>query len=105
MLKLKFTNVYAVYNVQFLMSWLVLYLKAFQQFDTDGSGVVEVSTILSALKCMNGPNMMGELGKSIRMLQACSLTPGNVFYVYLHLSQIYMTRLKGSRAQSDCNSC
>ena len=51
-------------------------LQAFQQFDTDGSGVVEVSTILSAIKFVNGPNMMGELGKSIRMLQACSLTPG-----------------------------
>ena len=55
--------------------------QAFQQFDTDGSGVVEVSTILSAIKFMNGPNMMGELGKSIRMLQACSLTPGNVWLV------------------------
>ncbi|XP_060607279.1 zinc finger ZZ-type and EF-hand domain-containing protein 1-like [Ruditapes philippinarum] len=53
-------------------------IRAFQQFDTDGSGVVEVSTILSAIKYSNGPNMIGELGKSIRMLQACSLTPGFV---------------------------
>ena len=55
---------------------MIINVQAFQQFDTDGSGVVEVSTILSAIKFMNGPNMMGELGKSIRMLQACSLTPG-----------------------------
>ena len=77
------------------MSWLVLYLKAFQQFDTDGSGVVEVSTILSALKCMNGPNMMGELGKSIRMLQACSLTPGNMLYVYLPSKPNLHVQVKG----------
>ncbi|KAL3875978.1 hypothetical protein ACJMK2_033871 [Sinanodonta woodiana] len=53
-------------------------IRSFQQFDTDGSGIVEVSTILTAIKSLNGPNMMGELGKSIRMLQACSLTPGFV---------------------------
>ena len=50
--------------------------QAFQQFDTDGSGIVEISALQSAIRYTNGPNMLGELGKSIRMLQACSLTPG-----------------------------
>ncbi|XP_078317573.1 zinc finger ZZ-type and EF-hand domain-containing protein 1-like isoform X2 [Crassostrea virginica] len=52
--------------------------RAFQQFDTDGSGVVEVNTMLTIVKSMNGQNVMGELGRSFRMLQACSLTPGFV---------------------------
>ncbi|XP_061181596.1 zinc finger ZZ-type and EF-hand domain-containing protein 1-like [Saccostrea echinata] len=52
--------------------------RTFQQFDTDGSGVVEVNTMLTIVKSMNGQNVMGELGRSIRMLQACSLTPGFV---------------------------
>ncbi|KAK3090627.1 hypothetical protein FSP39_013259 [Pinctada imbricata] len=52
--------------------------RAFQQFDTDGSGVVEVNTILETVKSSNGVNVLGELGRSIRMLQACSLTPGFV---------------------------
>ncbi|XP_041364980.1 zinc finger ZZ-type and EF-hand domain-containing protein 1-like [Gigantopelta aegis] len=53
-------------------------IKAFQQFDTDGSGVAEVSSMLDALQSYTGGYMMGELGKNIRMLQACSLTPGFV---------------------------
>ncbi|XP_011420402.3 zinc finger ZZ-type and EF-hand domain-containing protein 1 isoform X2 [Magallana gigas] len=52
--------------------------RTFQQFDTDGSGIVEVSTMLTIIKSMNGQNVMGELGRSFRMLQACSLTPGFV---------------------------
>lgn len=50
--------------------------QAFQQFDIDGSGVVEVEIILDTIKSMNGPNVLGELGRSIRMLQSCSLVPG-----------------------------
>ncbi|XP_052765956.1 zinc finger ZZ-type and EF-hand domain-containing protein 1-like isoform X1 [Mya arenaria] len=53
-------------------------IRGFQQFDTDGSGVVEIGTTLSAMRYANGPNMVGELGKSIKMLQACTLTPGFV---------------------------
>lgn len=53
-------------------------IKAFQQFDVDGSGVVEVDTVLETVKSINGPNILGELGRSIRMLQACSLVPGFV---------------------------
>ncbi|CAC5406051.1 unnamed protein product [Mytilus coruscus] len=53
-------------------------IKTFQQFDTDGSGVVETSTMIETVKSMSGPNLQGELGRSIRMMQACSLTPGFV---------------------------
>ncbi|XP_071105472.1 zinc finger ZZ-type and EF-hand domain-containing protein 1-like isoform X1 [Haliotis cracherodii] len=53
-------------------------VKAFQQFDTDGSGVAEVSTMMDALSTFSSGNVMGELGKNIRMLQACSLTAGFV---------------------------
>ena len=54
------------------------WFQAFQQFDTDGSGIIEISTILSAIKIKYSysPSMVGELGKSIKMLQACTLTPG-----------------------------
>ncbi|CAG2239333.1 Insulin-like growth factor 2 mRNA-binding protein 1,Insulin-like growth factor 2 mRNA-binding protein 2 [Mytilus edulis] len=54
-------------------------IKTFQQFDTDGSGVVETSTMIETVKSMSGPNLQGELGRSIRMMQACSLTPGPSF--------------------------
>nr|KAG5696024.1 hypothetical protein BaRGS_013930 [Batillaria attramentaria] len=53
-------------------------IKAFQPFDTDGNGTAEVVTMLDAVSTYTGPNMMGELGKNIRMLQACSLLPGFV---------------------------
>jgi Ca2+-binding EF-hand superfamily protein len=51
-------------------------VQAFQQFDTDGSGVADVTTMLDALSTFSSGNVMGELGKNIRMLQACSLTAG-----------------------------
>ncbi|KAL5009613.1 hypothetical protein ScPMuIL_011918 [Solemya velum] len=83
-------------------------IKAFQQFDTDGSVVVEVRTIIEAIRSMNGPNVMGELGKSIRMLQACSLTPGFVdvyagdkHAVFEHGERI-LTYLLRNRAPSSC---
>ncbi|KAL8625230.1 hypothetical protein ACOMHN_029988 [Nucella lapillus] len=53
-------------------------IKAFQPFDTDGNGTAEVVTMLDAVTTYTGPNTMGELGKNIRMLQACSLLPGFV---------------------------
>ncbi|KAK7112606.1 zinc finger ZZ-type and EF-hand domain-containing protein 1-like isoform X2 [Littorina saxatilis] len=53
-------------------------IKAFQPFDTDGTGTAEVATMLDAVSTYTGPNTMGELGKNIRMLQACSLLPGFV---------------------------
>ena len=53
-------------------------LQAFQPFDTDGNGTAEVVTMLDAVTTYTGPNTMGELGKNIRMLQACSLLPGFV---------------------------
>ena len=52
--------------------------QAFQPFDTDGNGTAEVVTMLDAVTTYTGPNTMGELGKNIRMLQACSLLPGFV---------------------------
>ena len=32
--------------------------------------------MIETVKSMSGPNLQGELGRSIRMMQACSLTPG-----------------------------
>lgn len=51
-------------------------LQAFGQFDAEGDGVVDVETMLIALKNSNGANLKGELSHVIRQLQACSLTPG-----------------------------
>uniref|UniRef100_A0A8C5GIX1 Zinc finger, ZZ-type with EF hand domain 1 n=1 Tax=Gouania willdenowi TaxID=441366 RepID=A0A8C5GIX1_GOUWI len=52
--------------------------EAFGQFDAEGDGVVDVETMLVALKNSNGANLQGELSHVIRRLQACSLTPGFV---------------------------
>lgn len=52
--------------------------EAFGQFDAEGDGVVDVETMLIALKNSNGANLKGELSHVIRQLQACSLTPGFV---------------------------
>ncbi|PVD39043.1 hypothetical protein C0Q70_01670 [Pomacea canaliculata] len=53
-------------------------IKAFQPFDTDGNGTAEVTTMIEAVSSFSSPNLNGELGKNIRMLQACSLLPGFV---------------------------
>ena len=61
------------------MSQCVLSLspcQAFGQFDAEGDGVVDVESMLIALKNSNGANLQGELSHVIRQLQACSLTPG-----------------------------
>lgn len=61
------------------MSQYVLSLspcQAFGQFDAEGDGVVDVESMLIALKNSNGANLQGELSHVIRQLQACSLTPG-----------------------------
>lgn len=50
--------------------------QAFGQFDAEGDGVVDVESMLMALKNSNGANLKGELSHVIRQLQACSLTPG-----------------------------
>ncbi|XP_041807765.1 zinc finger ZZ-type and EF-hand domain-containing protein 1 [Chelmon rostratus] len=52
--------------------------EAFGQFDAEGDGVVDVESMLVALKNSNGANLKGELSHVIRQLQACSLTPGFV---------------------------
>lgn len=52
--------------------------KAFGQFDAEGDGVVDVESMLIALKNSNGANLQGELSHVIRQLQACSLTPGKM---------------------------
>lgn len=51
-------------------------LQAFGQFDAEGDEVVDVESMLIALKNSNGANLKGELSHVIRQLQACSLTPG-----------------------------
>ncbi|XP_035523211.1 zinc finger ZZ-type and EF-hand domain-containing protein 1 isoform X1 [Morone saxatilis] len=52
--------------------------EAFGQFDAEGDGVVDVESMLMALKNSNGANLKGELSHVIKQLQACSLTPGFV---------------------------
>uniref|UniRef100_H2M814 Zinc finger ZZ-type and EF-hand domain containing 1 n=1 Tax=Oryzias latipes TaxID=8090 RepID=H2M814_ORYLA len=52
--------------------------EAFGQFDAEGDGVVDIESMLIALKNSNGANLQGELSHVIRQLQACSLTPGFV---------------------------
>ncbi|XP_050394804.1 zinc finger ZZ-type and EF-hand domain-containing protein 1 [Patella vulgata] len=52
--------------------------RVFQEFDMDGSGVADITTILDAVQSYSSGSVQGEIGKSIRMLQACTLTPGFV---------------------------
>ncbi|KAF3706699.1 Zinc finger ZZ-type and EF-hand domain-containing protein 1 [Channa argus] len=49
-----------------------------EEFDAEGDGVVDIESMLLALKNSNGANLQGELSHVIRQLQACSLTPGFV---------------------------
>lgn len=56
----------------------VVFKQAFSQFDAEGDGVVDVESMLMALKNSNGANLQGELSHVIRQLQACSLTPGKI---------------------------
>lgn len=44
--------------------------------------------MIETVKSMSGPNLQGELGRSIRMMQACSLTPGE--YQYEYITQLYL---------------
>ncbi|GFS06651.1 zinc finger ZZ-type and EF-hand domain-containing protein 1-like [Elysia marginata] len=53
-------------------------IKAFHQFDCDGSGVADVQTMIETLEHFSSRSGLGELGKSVRILQSCSLTPGFV---------------------------
>lgn len=64
--------------------------QAFGQFDAEGDGVVEVETLLMALKNSNGANLKGELSHVIRQLQACSLTPGKGRDLFICLSQVHL---------------
>uniref|UniRef100_A0A673GUP3 Zinc finger ZZ-type and EF-hand domain-containing protein 1-like n=1 Tax=Sinocyclocheilus rhinocerous TaxID=307959 RepID=A0A673GUP3_9TELE len=52
--------------------------EAYGQFDAEGDGIVDVESMLMALKNSNGANLQGELSHVIRQFQACSLTPGFV---------------------------
>lgn len=52
--------------------------QAFGQFDAEGDGVVDIESMMIALKSSNGANLQGELSHVIRQLQACSLTPGRI---------------------------
>ena len=56
--------------------------QAFGQFDAEGDGVVDVESMLIALKNSNGANLQGELSHVIRQLQACSLTPGTKYDLF-----------------------
>ena len=51
----------------------------FNQFDAEGDGTADISTIVDVLKASNSNAATGtgaDLGHVIRSLQACSLTPG-----------------------------
>ncbi|KAM9320058.1 zinc finger ZZ-type and EF-hand domain-containing protein 1 [Gastrophryne carolinensis] len=50
--------------------------EAFAQFDAEGNEVVDLETMLEAIKASGGANLQGELSHVIRQLQSCSLTPG-----------------------------
>ncbi|XP_077152606.1 zinc finger ZZ-type and EF-hand domain-containing protein 1 [Ranitomeya variabilis] len=50
--------------------------EAFAQFDAEGDEVVDLESMLEAIKSSSGANLQGELSHVIRQLQACSLTPG-----------------------------
>ncbi|MEE6469872.1 hypothetical protein FKM82_008802 [Ascaphus truei] len=50
--------------------------EAFAQFDVEGDEVVDLESMLEAIKTSSGANLQGELSHVIRQLQACSLTPG-----------------------------
>eukprot|EP00079_Xenopus_tropicalis_P033324 XP_017947095.1 PREDICTED: zinc finger ZZ-type and EF-hand domain-containing protein 1 isoform X2 [Xenopus tropicalis] len=50
--------------------------EAFSQFDAEGDEVVDLESMLEAIKSSSGASLKGELSHVIRQLQACSLTPG-----------------------------
>lgn len=64
--------------------------QAFGQFDAEGDGVVDVETMLIALKNSNGANLKGELSHVIRQLQACSLTPGKGCDLFISVGQVHL---------------
>lgn len=62
--------------------------QAFGQFDAEGDGVVDVESMLVALKNSNGANLKGELSHVIRQLQACSLTPGMGCDLFIRINKV-----------------
>lgn len=46
--------------------------------------MVDIESMLIALKNSNGANLQGELSHVIRQLQACSLTPGKIRNLFTH---------------------
>lgn len=50
--------------------------------------MVDVETMLIALKNSNGANLKGELSHVIRQLQACSLTPGKACDLFIRVGQV-----------------
>lgn len=72
--------------------------QAFGQFDAEGDGVVDIESMLIALKNSNGANLKGELSHVIRQLQACTLTPGmryQTFAVVMLNNMEVKTKLRG----------
>ncbi|OCT92341.1 zinc finger ZZ-type and EF-hand domain-containing protein 1 [Xenopus laevis] len=50
--------------------------EAFAQFDAEGNEIVDLESMLEAIKSSSGASLQGELSHVIRQLQACSHTPG-----------------------------
>ncbi|BFZ03746.1 hypothetical protein BsWGS_06784 [Bradybaena similaris] len=69
-------------------------VKAFHQFDCDGSGVADVQTMVEAITQYSNRSALGELGKSVRILQSCSLTPG---FVDVYTGCTYPVEKHGAR--------
>lgn len=79
-----------VYNISYLSNISLLLSQAFGQFDAEGDGVVDVESMLVALKNSNGANLKGELSHVIRQLQACSLTPGMRCDLFTRMSKVHL---------------
>lgn len=73
---------------------VILCYQAFHQFDCDGSGVADVQTMVEAITQYSNRSALGELGKSVRILQSCSLTPG---FVDVYTGCTYPVEKHGAR--------
>lgn len=50
--------------------------------------MVDIESMLIALKNSNGANLQGELSNVIRQLQACSLTPGTICDLFTRINKL-----------------
>lgn len=60
--------------------------------------MVDVESMLIALKNSNGANLQGELSHVIRQLQACSLTPGMTDHLFTKGTWLPFYKEEGNQA-------